>query len=577
MSTGAVSSLGIGSGVLTSSVIDQLKANDTAHLITPIDNKITVNTQKQQDINLLQSLVSSFSGSVSTLSSSSLYQNRTVTGSNTGVSVTASAGADIQNFSISNTKLATSDILQSGSFSDPTALIAPTAPIVPPGTPAKLNLNINGKDYKIDYDSSTTWQALRTSITDVAGADVKASVLQTGNGAYSLVLSSNNTGKNQQITLTDLSGKIDSKLLGNTLQSGAFASSSDFIATTGQSGSLTLSTGGTINYPINTSITDLANLINNDPTASANVTARVIQNDVGTYNLVLSAKGSAQGVPVSLTDNSGTLNAQLQIPAVTSTTGGASDIQSASDASFLYNGINITRGSNTITDLSSGVTINLLTDNSSTNIGITQDTQPIKDAMSSMTTSYNTMLKQLQTLTNSNKANGAIGSYSGDSTLNGIDRAIKNILTSVDPSSGLGLTQYGLNINQDGTLSFDSTGFDTQNTANSNALASYFSGGTTVDAQGKSTTSVGVFNTLHSDLSSLTNTTNGTLTNLFTGLTTQATTLQANKTRATDLLNARYTTLTSKFIAYDAMISKLNNQFSSLAQQISMAVNGTSK
>lgn len=219
----------------------------------------------------------------------------------------------------------------------------------------------------------------------------------------------------------------------------------------------------------------------------------------------------------------------------------------------------------------------MLTDNSSTNIGITQDTQPIKDAMSSMTTSYNTMLKQLQTLTNSNKANGAIGSYSGDSTLNGIDRAIKNILTSVDPSSGLGLTQYGLNINQDGTLSFDSTGFDTQNTANSNALASYFSGGTTVDAQGKSTTSVGVFNTLHSDLSSLTNTTNGTLTNLFTGLTTQATTLQANKTRATDLLNARYTTLTSKFIAYDAMISKLNNQFSSLAQQISMAVNGTSK
>ncbi len=33
MATGAMSSLGIGSGVLTSSVIDQLKANDTNLII----------------------------------------------------------------------------------------------------------------------------------------------------------------------------------------------------------------------------------------------------------------------------------------------------------------------------------------------------------------------------------------------------------------------------------------------------------------------------------------------------------------------------------------------------------------
>ena len=572
-STGALSSLGIGSGVLTSSVIDQLKASDTTMEITPINNNITANTQKQQDISLLNSLISSFGSSVSSLSSDSLYQNIIVSGSSTGASVTASSGADLQNFTISNTKLATSDILQSGSFSDPTATIAS-------GT-GSLNLNVNGKDYKIAYDATTTYQSLKQAITDAAGTDVKASVLQTSGSAYSLVLSSNNTGANQQITLTDLSNNlkptsstVGSPLLGNSLTSGAFSSNTSAITTGG--GTLTLSTGGSVDYTSTTSLTDLANLINNNSTTNANVTARVIQNSAGTYNLVLSAKGSNQTTPITLTDSSGSMSSLLTNSAnTTSTTGGATDVQSASDASFQYNGINMTRSSNTITDISSGVTINLLSNSSSTaNINITQDTQPIKDAMSSMVTSYNALQKQLATLTNSNTANGAIGDFSGDSTINGIDRGIKNILTSVDSSTGLGLTQYGLGINSDGTLSFDSTAFDTQNAVNPNALSNYFSGGTTVNSQGKSITSVGVFNTLYSNLNNLTNSTNGTLTNFLTGIKTQGTDLQANLTQATNLLNARYATLTSKFIAYDSAISQLNNSFSALSQQITKTNNG---
>jgi flagellar hook-associated protein 2 len=564
-STGALSSLGIGSGVLTSSVIDQLKASDTTMEITPINNKIATNMKKQQDISLLDSLLSSFSSSVSSLSSDSLYQNRTVAGSSAGASVTASAGADIQSFTISNTKLATSDIVQSGSFSDPTATIAS-------GT-GTLNLNINGKDYKIAYDATTTYQGLRQAITDAAGTDVKASVLQTGGSAYSLVLSSNNTGANQQITLTDLSNnlKAPSPLIENSLTSASFASDTSAIAT--GSGTLTLNTGGVISYDSTTSLSDLANKINSDPTASANVTAHVMQSSTGTYSLVLNAKGSNQTVP-TLTDSSGGGMSAL-LTGSTSTTGGATDVQSASDATFQYNGINMTRSSNTITDISSGVTINLLSNSSSTaNINITQDTQPIKDAMSSMVTSYNALQKQLATLTNSNTANGAIGDFSGDSTINGIDRGIKNILTSVDSSSGLGLTQYGLSINSDGTLSFDSTAFDKQNAVNPSALSNYFSGGTTVNSQGKSITSVGVFNTLYSNLQNLTNSTNGTLTNFLTGIQTQGTDLQANLTQTTNLLNAKYATLTSKFIAYDSAISQLNNSFSSLSQTITRTNNG---
>ena len=170
---GVINSLGMGSGVLTSDVIDKLKASDTKLIVTPIDNNITKNADKQKALSLLESLVTSFTSSVSSLQDSSSYQKRTVTGSDDNVDVTADTGVAVQKFSISDVKLASADVIQSGTFSSPTKNIASGA--------GKLNLNINGKDYKIAYDEKTTYDDLKTKINDVAGSDVTASILQSGN------------------------------------------------------------------------------------------------------------------------------------------------------------------------------------------------------------------------------------------------------------------------------------------------------------------------------------------------------------------------------------------------------------
>ena len=580
-STGALSSLGIGSGVLTSSVIDQLKASDTSLIITPINNKITTNTNKQQSMSLLSSLATSLTGSVSSLEGSSLYQKRTVSGANSAVSVTADTGVAVQNFSISNTKLATTNVSQSGSFTSSANTIASGS--------GQFNLNVNGTDYKIAYDGTTTYDDLKTKINDIAGADVSASILQTGDTSYSLILNSKNTGKAQQISLTDLSGKVNSTLKSDNLKSDAFSTSTDIIAAStpaGTTNTLTLNAAGvnsTFSYDNTTSLSDLAKMINNDPIAGANVSASVIKNDLGTYNLVLTAKGPAENLPISLTDQSGgTLDSRLLFDAkapspigtATATSGNMSNIQAASDASFKYNGITLTRSTNTISDITVGVTINLLsTDSTSTaNISITQDAQPIKDAMQSLVDSYNAMNKQLTSMTQTDATTGTVGLFNGDSSINGIDRAIKQILTS-SSGSGLSLTQYGININRDGTLSFDSSAFDTKMAESPDAMAAYFSGKTTIDSNGNSSTTDGIFNTLYTNLNDLTKS-SGVLANLTTGLTTEATSLTSDRTRATDALTAKYDTMTQQFIAYDSIISNLNNQFSSLSQQISMAVNG---
>ena len=569
MSSGTVSSLGLGSGVLTQSVIDQLKAADTAVMITPIQNKITTNTQQQQSLTLFQNLMTSFTSSVSSLQNASIYQSRTVTGSTSGASVTASAGADVQNFTISNTKLATTSILQSGSFTDSTNTVATGS--------GKLDLNINGKDYQIPYTASTTYSDLRSSITDIAGADVTASILQTGTSAYSLVLNSNSTGAAQQITLSDPSGNLNATLSQNSvLKSGDFSSSTTPIAS--GSGSLNVTIGGVSNsltYSDTTSLSDLADMINNDSTLGADIMASVVQNSSGAYNLVLTGKDGNQNA-ISISDQSGNLDTNLTTNSTTSQ-GSASVIQSASDASFNYNGIPVTRSTNTVTDIASGVTINLLSNDSTdtANISITQNTQPIKDAMNSLVTSYNSLQSQLTTMTQQDTTTGTAGLFSNDNSLNRISRDIKNILTSSDSATGLSLAQYGLSINKDGTISFDSTAFDTQTADNPTAMGDFFGGGTEVKASGKSTTFTGIFNTLYDNLNNLTGT-DGTLTTMMSGLTTQATDMQTQETSATALLNARYATLTSKFQAYDSMISSLTQSFSSLAQIIAQSTSSSS-
>lgn len=564
---GVISSLGMGSGVLTSDVIDKLKANDKKLIIAPIDKKLALNAEKQKSMDLFGSLVTSFTSSVSSLQDSSMYQKRTVSGSNDDVSVTADTGVALQRFSISDTKLATADVIQSGSFKASSNTVASGA--------GNLNLNINGKNYKIAYNASMTYDQLKDKINDVAGSDVTASILQNNSNSYGLVVTSKNTGKDQQITMTDLSGKLNDTLKSDSLKSAPFKSNKTTIATT--AGTLTLTAGGvdtTLKYNASTTLDQLADMINNDPTASESAHASVIRNEDGSYSLVLTPKSGAENQPVTICDQAGgTLSSNL-VEGLKNDTGGMTDIQKASDASFKYNGITLTRPTNTIKDITVGITINLLKDDGSTTIDITQDAKPIKDSLQSLVDSYNTLTKQVDTMTLTDTEAGKVGLFNGDNSLRSIDRDIKRILTSSD-ANGLSLTQYGIDIKKDGTLSFNSAVFDKKMAENPEAMASYFSGKTSLSPTGQSVTTKGVFNTLYDDVKKLVDK-NGTLTTLTDGLETDAKSLASDKEKALASLKSKYDTMTKRFIAYDSVINNMNSKFSSLKQQIQMKVNGKS-
>lgn len=125
-------------------------------------------------------------------------------------------------------------------------------------------------------------------------------------------------------------------------------------------------------------------------------------------------------------------------------------------------------------------------------------------------------------------------------------------------------------------MSFNSSTFTSKFNADTALSEKFFSGMTTVSANGNTTTVDGLFTSLNTLVGRYTGF-NGIVDMLAAGSSNEIKTLNENKKRSEAVLEARYEAMSARFAQYDALISRLNNQFSSLQQQISMAVNGTNK
>lgn len=192
----SLSSLGLGSqGALSYDVIDQLRAVDEKAIITPIDNKISDNETKTNDLSALTTLSASLKAETSTLSDEINYLKRTATSSDDGVSVSVSSGAEIQDFSFNVTTLAKRDINESKAFAEETDTFA--------SVDDTINFNIDGKDYTVDVLSTDSIKTFKDKIFDATDGKITASLLNVGGtNPYKLILKSTDTGANNAITVT---------------------------------------------------------------------------------------------------------------------------------------------------------------------------------------------------------------------------------------------------------------------------------------------------------------------------------------------------------------------------------------
>ena len=204
-----ISSLGVGSSILTQDVLDQLRQADEASIINPITRNIAKENDRKSELDVIDATMKNLSDSINELKNATLFDQRKVDVSGSSVSVSASANSDIQEFTIDVTQLATKQIEESGSFSSSSDTIADAS--------GSLTLNVNGKDFTIDYTDTTTLNDLKKSINDIAGDEVNATIVQIGDGDYRLFLNSVNTGSNQDITITDNDGNLSGTQLTDDL------------------------------------------------------------------------------------------------------------------------------------------------------------------------------------------------------------------------------------------------------------------------------------------------------------------------------------------------------------------------
>jgi flagellar hook-associated protein 2 len=159
---------------------------------------------------------------------------------------------------------------------------------------------------------------------------------------------------------------------------------------------------------------------------------------------------------------------------------GLTQIQGALDAKFSYNGIDITRSSNSVDDLRVGVTINLK-ETGSSSVSITQDSTKISESLSALATGYNNLMSKLSDLTKYDLDTGESGTFQGTSEIVSAKSYITRMILRVDENA-TSLSDYGLTLDENGNLSFDKNTFDDAFAQDPQKLEDFFRGYTEYDS-----------------------------------------------------------------------------------------------
>lgn len=223
-------------------------------------------------------------------------------------------------------------------------------------------------------------------------------------------------------------------------------------------------------------------------------------------------------------------------------------LSTGSYVQYQVNGSSSTVNSNTRSiQLSTGLSVNVATTGSA-NITVSQDASGIQNAVSSFVSAYNTAFDELA---KSRGQNG--GALAGQSIVYQLSSALQNLNGYTSTSGSLtALSDVGITVDQSGHLSFDPSTFNQASSKSVSDVLSFFG-----------TTSTSGFLKSASDiLTSVTDSTNGTLTALSNSLASELTDLKAKVSADQDKITLLQTNLTNKMAKADALISSMQQQLS---------------
>ncbi len=192
----SISTLGVGSGLDLSGILDSLEAAQKSTL-TPISTQQSSYTAKLSAYGTLKSALETFQTANTALNKADLFTATSTTSSSTAFSATTTGSAIAGKYTISITQLAQAQTLTTKTSQTDTKTAIASSDSV-------LTIQQGGGKDPVTIDISAANSSL-TGIRDAinnAKAGVSASIINVGNGQYRLSVTSNDTGSDNAMTLS---------------------------------------------------------------------------------------------------------------------------------------------------------------------------------------------------------------------------------------------------------------------------------------------------------------------------------------------------------------------------------------
>jgi flagellar hook-associated protein 2 len=318
---------------------------------------------------------------------------------------------------------------------------------------------------------------------------------------------------------------------------------------------------GPFNIVIDSSNNTLEGIRDAINTAGIGVSATIVNDGDATnpYRLVLSssASGADQSISIAVAGDA-TLSSLLSHDPTG--TQNLSETVTAQDASFTVDGIAVTKSSNTVTDVISGVTLNLAAQTTGTpvTVSVAQDNDSIQATVEAFVNTYNDLASEIKKQTDSGYSSGNVGALASDSAtrqiLSSIREELNTAVTSVTGSYD-SLSSIGVSFQTDGTLALDTTELNAALQADSTNVKELFSA------------TDGYATRLDSVLSELL-VVDGTIDSRTNSMTDTINALEDRRATLLSRLDRTEQRLRARFTALDVAVSQMSITSNYLTQQL---------
>ena len=343
----------------------------------------------------------------------------------------------------------------------------------------------------------TTYQALQTDLSTLASGltSLSSSIINSlASNAFATraatISSTGDVSASAALSMTVGNGAATGD---HTLQISQLAAAQKVIGSSQSSQTAALGYSGTFSIGLSggsssdvtiTSAMSLQDVVDtiNAQTSTTNVQASIVQVSSGSYEMVLT--GTKDAADISYSSKSG--DDILNKLGVTGSSGAFTDVlQASQSAKFTLDGIAMTRDTNDVSDVLSGVTFNLLAatpSGTTINVSISTDTSQISSALQTFVTNYNAYRDAViaQQATNSDGTASSSAVLFGDGTMRDITNRLEAALTGT--VGGLTMSDLGLSFNDKNELALDTSALSSILTSNLSGVAKLLAAQTTTSS-----------------------------------------------------------------------------------------------